>query len=66
MTTMTTQAGIEMFTTLPGKCFRYVEAVNGRARHCPEPVVHTGQFMDQWGKTWTVDACVEHAKELDD
>jgi hypothetical protein len=63
---MKTRAGIEMFTTLPGKCFRYVESDNGHARHCPEPVVHTGEFTDQWGKGWTVDACAEHAKELND
>ncbi len=61
---MRTQAGIEIFTTFPGKCFQYVDAENGRARHCAEQAVNTGQFVDKNGKVWTVDACDEHTEEL--
>jgi hypothetical protein len=53
----------EKFTTFPGKCFRFVLAPNGRARHCPNPAIRTGQFTDARGAVWTVDACAEHAEE---
>ena len=59
-----TQSIPEIFTTFPGKCFRYVDADNGHARHCPNGVVCTGEFIDVRGKHWTVDACAEHAVEL--
>ncbi len=59
-----TQAIPDIFTTFPGKCFRYVDADNGHARHCPNPVVCSGEFIDSRGKGWTVDACDEHLAEL--
>ncbi len=62
---MRTRTDVEKFTSFPGKCFRYVEADNGHARHCPKRAVHRGQFIDQYGRVWTVDACDEHVKELD-
>jgi hypothetical protein len=63
VTTVTKQAVTEKFTTFPGKCFRYVDA-DGYPRHCPKRPVQTGRFTDSTGKTWTVDACEEHAEEL--
>jgi hypothetical protein len=53
----------EAFTTFPGKCFRFVEAPNGRRRHCPNPATHTGRFTDSKGVVWTVDACAEHVED---
>lgn len=53
----------EPFTTFPGKCFRYVEAPNGRMRHCSNPATRTGQFTDWKGVVWTVDACEEHVAD---
>lgn len=53
----------ERFTTFPGKCFRFVLGPNGRARHCPNPAIRTGQFTDTKGAVWTVDACLEHAED---
>jgi hypothetical protein len=61
---MQNQTVTERFTTFPGKCFRYVDAGNGRARHCRKKAVLTGHFTDSSGNTWTVDACAEHAEEL--
>ncbi len=54
----------ETFTTKPGQCFRLIEAVTGHTQHCSNRVVCTGVFTDSKGKTWTVDACAEHAGEL--
>jgi hypothetical protein len=53
----------ERFTTFPGKCFRFTLAPNGRARHCVNRAVHTGQFTDAHGVVWTVDSCAEHAED---
>jgi hypothetical protein len=60
---MQKQVVTDRFTTLPGKCFRFVDA-DGHTRHCPNEAVHTGHFTDSRGETWTVDACTEHAGEL--
>lgn len=54
----------EAFSVQPGRCFRFVHAGAGHAKHCPEPVVGHGQFVDGNGKQWQVDACAEHAEEL--
>jgi hypothetical protein len=64
VTAMQKQAVTDRFTTFPGKCFRYLDADNGHPRHCPNQTVLTGQIRDAKGKTWTVDACADHAEEL--
>jgi hypothetical protein len=55
----------EAFCVKPGQCFRFVHAGTGHAQHCPEPVVRRAPFVDRAGKRWTVDACAEHAGDLD-
>lgn len=55
--------GAEVFTTFPGRCFRFVVAPNGRKRHCQNGATQTGKFTDENGAVWTVDACEEHAED---
>ncbi len=54
----------EAFSTLPGRCFRLVHTGTGHAQHCPEAVTRSGEFTDNVGGCWTVDACAGHAGEL--
>jgi hypothetical protein len=53
------------YSSEPGQCFRFVHNGVGHAQHCREPVVTRGQFKDNKGKRWKVDACVEHAEDLE-
>jgi hypothetical protein len=55
----------EAFSVELGQCFRFVEAGTGHAQHCRQPVVRRGQFVDRSGKRWTVDACSEHAPDME-
>lgn len=51
----------------PGWCFRYVEedAARGQPIHCPGEVVARGRWRDGAGKVRVVEACAEHAGELE-
>jgi hypothetical protein len=60
---------LKSFTIEPGRCFRMVRDPvperRGHKTHCPEPVVASGRFRSEGKKTYTVDACAEHAGELE-
>jgi hypothetical protein len=53
-----------VFSTLPGKCFRFVTDGFGRPGQCIEQVVVRGIFEDERGERFEVDACEFHAHEL--
>lgn len=55
-----------VFSTLPGKCFRFVTDGFGRPGQCVEPVIVAGIFEDDRGETFEVQACEFHAKDLRD
>ena len=53
-----------VFSTLPGKCFRFVTDGFGRPGQCIEPVAVRGVFEDERGERFEVEACEFHAHEL--
>jgi hypothetical protein len=53
-----------VFSTLAGKCFRFVTDGFGRPGQCIEPVVVRGVFEDERGERFEVEACEFHAHEL--
>ena len=53
-----------VFSTLPGKCFRFVTDGFGRPGQCIEDVVVRGIFKDERGERFEVEACEFHAREL--
>jgi hypothetical protein len=65
---MTTEP-LRSFTIESGRCFRMVRDPEprhqGHTMHCPEPVVARGRFRSEAKKVYTVDACAEHANELE-
>jgi hypothetical protein len=55
----------EAFCVQPGQCFRFVHNGVGHAKHCRKLVVAHGTFIDGKGRRVGIDACREHAEELE-
>jgi hypothetical protein len=54
----------EAFFVQPGQCFRFTHSGVGHAAHCRGAIVQRGQFVDNKGKKWVVDACDVHSQDL--
>jgi hypothetical protein len=54
----------EAFSVIPGHCFRFSHSGQGHACHCSHPATIHDRFVDRAGKTWTVDACIDHAEDV--
>jgi hypothetical protein len=54
------------FSTIPGRCFRYVKGDAGSPIPCPEPVVVRGRWRDTSGRLRWVEACGLHVGELEE
>jgi len=54
----------EIFSTQPGRCFRYVEDEGGRPVSCPAPVEWRGHFQPPKGTARLVTACDAHSGGL--
>jgi hypothetical protein len=52
---------------LPGSCFRLIERLTAHAQpdHCPAPVRWRGTFTDRAGRRHQLDACDDHASDLE-
>jgi hypothetical protein len=53
-----------VFSTMPGRCFRFITDGFGRPGQCVEDVVAHGLFVDERGQEFEVDACSIHADDL--
>lgn len=50
----------------PGHCFRMVySGHNGYPTRCPEPPRRHGVFVNPRGERWPVEACEEHAADIE-
>jgi hypothetical protein len=54
------------FSTIPGRCFRYVKGDANSSIPCPESVVVRGRWRDNGGRLRWVEACGLHVGELDE
>ena len=54
-----------VFSTTPGRCFRFITDGFGRPGQCVEEVAAHGIFLDESGHGFEVDACEIHATDLD-
>jgi len=54
----------EMVSTVPGRCFRYIEGEDGRPVFCPEPVSWRGQYRPPKGAVRIAESCDEHSGGL--
>jgi hypothetical protein len=52
---------ITAFSAQAGQCFRMVYSEQLQADHCRQLPVWRGNWRDVKGRTWTVEACQEHA-----
>ncbi|HEY5274286.1 MAG TPA: hypothetical protein VIJ34_13765 [Acidimicrobiales bacterium] len=54
-----------VFSTTPGRCFRFVTDGFGKPGQCMEDAVTHGTFRDDRGQLFEVDACEFHAADLE-
>jgi hypothetical protein len=54
-----------VFSTMPGRCFRFITDGFGRPGQCGEDVAVHGTFRDDRGQAFEVDACEIHAADLE-
>jgi hypothetical protein len=54
------------FSTIPGRCFRYVKSDAGSSIPCLERVIVRGRWRDVSGRLRWVEACGLHVGELDE
>ena len=54
------------FSTIPGRCFRYVRGDAGSPIPCPEPAIVRGRWRDTSGRLRRVEACGLHVGDLEE
>jgi len=54
------------FSTIPGRCFRYVEGDADTSVPCREPVVVRSRWRDTSGRLRWVEACGLHVGDLEE